>query len=69
MAGYFLKHAIFRLCEATSHGPRAYHGKGKAAGKKGKSHVLDFPIIVPRFPVMLILDRRKILLNGPVTAS
>ena len=37
--------------------------------KKGKSHVLDFPIIVPRFPVMLILDRRKILLNGPVTAS
>ena len=50
-------------------GHPAYYGKGKATGKKGKSHAWDFPIIVPRFPVMLILDRRKTLLNGPVTAS
>ena len=41
--------------------------KGKSTGKKGKSHAWDFPIIVPRFPVMLILNRRKT--NGPVTSS
>lgn len=39
-------------------GHPAYYGKGKATGKKGKSHAWDFPIIVPRFPVMLILPRK-----------
>lgn len=40
------------------------HGKGKAIGKKGMSHIWDFPKIFPRFPVKLILGLRKILLNG-----
>lgn len=37
--------------------------------RNGKPHVLSFPIIVPRSPVKTILEIRKTLLSGPVSAS